>query len=79
MGRLQDKNTLLVNPGNAIITKAISGWTWYCGYHDLAGVGCDFDEAQFMAGCHLYYWENVNNNIDVCELHYREHKTKEEP
>jgi hypothetical protein len=74
MGKLRNKQELVTKSATLrVIPQA--GWSWYCGYHDTAGSGDDSDEVQFMAGAHLYYHQ-VDG--DVCELHYREHKAKEE-
>ena len=78
MGKLQNKNTLTTKPASEIVTRPLAGWTWYCGYHDTAGQGDDFEEVQFMVGCHIVYHENVYDQHDVCEPHYREHKERKE-
>jgi len=53
MGKLQDKRTLTTKPASEIVLTPLAGWTWYCGYHDTAGQGDDFEEVQFMAGVTL--------------------------
>jgi len=78
MGKLQDKRTLTTKPASEIVLTPLAGWTWYCGYHDTAGQGDDFEEVQFMAGCHITYHEKVYDQYDVCELYYREHKERKE-
>jgi hypothetical protein len=75
MGKLQDKNTLTTKPSVEMVLRPIAGWTWYCGYHDTAGQGDDFQECQYMAGAHIMYHEIDG---EVCELYYREHEVKEE-
>ena len=74
MGKLTKKDELEYNQATLRVMPKL-GWSWYCGYHDTAGSGDDFDEVQFMAGAHLHYKEIDG---DVCELHYREHKDRRE-
>lgn len=74
MGKLQDKQTLLVKP-DSLYVQPVAGWSWYCGYHDTFGIGDDKQEVQFMAGAHIHY-----NQIDgdVCELYYKKHEERKE-
>ena len=48
----------------------IGGWTWFCQYHDTYGLADDKEEALFMAGAHLHYFEVDEDN---CELHFKQH------
>ena len=48
----------------------IGGWTWFCQYHDTYGLADDKEEALFMAGAHLHYFEV---DEDDCELHFKQH------
>jgi len=75
MGKLRNKETLITNPATIVVSRPLEGWTWYCGYHNMAGSGGTKHEVQWMAGAHMHYRE-VDG--DVCEIYIRKHRTKEE-
>lgn len=68
MGKLKEKDVLQLRP-EALRIEPISGWSWYCGYHDTYGIGDIEDEVLFMAGAHMYYFEPE----DKCEIVTKEH------
>jgi hypothetical protein len=53
----------------------IGGWTWFCEYHDIYGLADDKDEALFMAGAHLHYYQVDEDN---CNLHFKQHGIESE-
>lgn len=53
----------------------LGGWTWFCEYHDTYGLADDRDEALFMAGAHLHYFQI---DEEYCKLHFKQHGAEEE-
>jgi hypothetical protein len=49
----------------------LQGWSWYCPYHDTMGSGDTRREVLFMAGAHLYYFEDATP--DDCDVVIKEH------
>ncbi len=73
MGKLKDKDTLLVRPDSLRIQQ-IAGWSWYCTYHDTYGIGDDEEEVLYMAGAHMHYFRIS----DDCEIAVKEHLPRQE-
>lgn len=48
--------------------KFISGWTWYCEYHDSFGSGDTESEVQHMANAHMDFYLKSEN---PCQLHLK--------
>jgi hypothetical protein len=48
--------------------KFISGWTWYCEFHDSFGVGISEIEVQHMAQSHKDFYQNSGN---PCQMFYK--------
>lgn len=74
MGRMIDKDTLLVRPESLRIVQT-NGWSWYCSYHDTYGIGDTEQEVLFMGGAHMAYFEDIG---DDCTMMVKEHEVKEE-
>lgn len=45
--------------------KFMSGWTWYCEYHDSFGIGDSEQEVQFTANAHMHF--HIKSG-DPCQL-----------
>jgi hypothetical protein len=48
--------------------KFMSGWTWYCEYHDCFGLGDTELEVQHMANAHMNFYLKSGN---PCQLHVK--------
>jgi hypothetical protein len=64
----------LVKPSNKSQFSQLQGWSWYCPYHDTMGSGDTNQEVLFMAGAHLYYFEDATP--DDCDVVIKEHNEK---
>jgi len=50
-----------------------AGWSWLCEHHDTYGLGDTKQEALFMAGAHLFYYENIT---DKCDIYIKSHNKR---
>ena len=48
--------------------KFMSGWTWYCEYHDSFGMGDSELEVQHMANAHMHFYMKSGN---PCQLYLK--------
>lgn len=74
MGKLIHKDILQTRPPSLRVQQ-LAGWSWYCGYHDTMGSGDTEDEVLFVAGAHIYYFEDQG---DDCDIILKYHTIKEE-
>ena len=53
--------------------KFMTGWTWYCEYHDSFGIGDSEVEVQHIANAHMHFYLKSGN---PCRLYF---KNQDEP
>lgn len=64
----------LSKPASKSQFTQLQGWSWYCPFHDTMGSGDTEQEVLFMAGAHLYYFEDVTP--DDCDVIIKNHNKK---
>ena len=50
-----------------------AGWSWLCRYHNTYGLGDTKQEALFMAGAHMFYFDKIT---DDCDIYVKSHNKR---